>query len=265
MITFSIIIPTFNSEESLSVSLASIANQTFKDVEVLIMDGASTDDTVAVAKSFQESLPNLAVYSEKDTGIYDAMNKGIHCSNGAWLYFMGSDDRLHADDTLEKLNTILSETKAHVVYGNAEIEGDTGWANDGTLYDGPFDLPKLLNKNICHQAMLYRSRFIKDVVGLFDTRYRVVSDWDLNLRCWARSPFQYIDQTIAYFAAGGVSTEGIDEAFAKDRVDNILRYFNIGLFNALVNTPMFQCYHEVKRRQRAQAPLRYYFSKMLQK
>ncbi|WP_051957620.1 glycosyltransferase family 2 protein [Altibacter lentus] len=265
MTFFSIIIPTYNSEETLGLSLASIAGQRFRDVEVLIMDGASTDGTVAVAAAFKDSLPKLTVYSEEDEGIYDAMNKGIAKAEGAWLYFMGSDDRLHSPEILQKLYETLSQTTAHVVYGNVEIAGNTGWAKDGTLYDGPFDLPKLLNRNICHQAMLYRSAFIKDEIGLFNTRYTVVSDWDLNLRCRARSPFQYADLTIAYFAAGGVSTDGNDEAFAKDRIDNILRYFNIGVFNKLVNTPLFECYHDIKKKQRAEAPLRYYFSKMLQK
>ncbi|PKA82130.1 glycosyltransferase involved in cell wall biosynthesis [Ulvibacter sp. MAR_2010_11] len=265
MISFSIIIPTFNSESTLEMSLASIANQTFKDIEVLIMDGASTDGTAKTASSFKKTIPMLSIYSEIDEGIYDAMNKGIGKSSGEWLYFMGSDDRLHGVDILQKLYEILSQTTTHVVYGNVEIAGDTGWAKDGTLYDGSFDLPKLLNRNICHQAILYRSSFIKDKIGYFNTRYNVLSDWDFNLRCWAKSPFHYVDLTIAYFAAGGASTHGIDEEFSKDRIDNILRYFKIGLFNKLVNTTNFECFYDVKKKQRIHAPFQYYLRNVLNK
>ncbi len=262
MTSFSIIIPTFNSEASLPMSLASIANQTFKNVEVLIMDGASTDGTIEAASSFVKTIPKLSIYSEKDEGIYDAMNNGILKSKGEWLYFMGSDDRLYDIHVLEKLDEFLSKVSSQVVYGNVEISGDTGWAKDGTLYDGPFDLPKLLNRNINHQAIFYRSRFIKAEVGFFNTRYHVLSDWDFNLRCWAKSPFQFVNLTVAFFAAGGASTDGIDKEFSKDRIDNILRYFKIDLFNKLVNTSNFECYYDIKKRQRAQSPIQYYLRRI---
>ncbi len=262
MYTFSIIIPTFNSSDSITGTLQSIAAQNFGSVEVLIVDGASADKTVEIATGFKDSIPGLSIYSEKDEGIYDAMNKGIDKSKGEWLYFMGSDDRLHDESVLEKLNEFLTQNSSDVVYGNVEITGDTGWAKEGTIYDGPFDLAKLLNKNICHQAIFYKAAFIKKGIGYFNTKYRVISDWDFNLRCWAKSPFQFVNLTIAYFAAGGASTEGIDDEFSKDRIDNILNYFEIGPFNKLVNTPDFDCYYDIKKKQRAYAPFQYYLRRI---
>ncbi|MEP2934945.1 MAG: glycosyltransferase family 2 protein [Gilvibacter sp.] len=257
MKTFSIIIPTFNSAKTLPVSLQSIANQTFKDVEVIVMDGASSDDTLMVAHGFENSLEDLKIISKKDNGIYDAMNKGLDQISGKWVLFLGSDDSLYQNSTLQQVNAILEHSQAKVVYGNAHIVGDTGWAKDGTLYAGEFDIHKLLNQNICHQAMFYNVAFIKEQIGTFNTEYVKSSDWDFNLRCWAKQPFEFIDLTIANFLAGGFSTDSTDQKIASDFVDNVLAYFSINPFHALVNNPNFIFYKDVVKKQREQYPFRY--------
>lgn len=254
---FSIIIPTFNSEELLSLSLSSIANQTFKDVEVLLMDGASNDTTLAVAETYKGQLPHLFLYSENDEGIYDAMNKGINRSKGKWLFFMGSDDVFYDANVLKEVADFLEGTQAKVVYGNAKIIGDTGWAKDGAVYDGMFTLKKLIAKNICHQAIFYNSLFIKDKIGGFNTTYKQCSDWDFNLRCWAQRPFEYMDQIVANFKAGGVSTNTIDTVFFNDYVRNLLSYFRITPFHRLLNNPNFICYEEVIKLQKSKFPITY--------
>src|SRR5688572_7883253 len=100
---FSIIIPTFNSSLTLRACLDSIAGQTFKNYEVIIMDGLSEDNTIQLANNYRSSLPNLRVISEKDYGIYDAMNKSIKIAKGSWLYFMGSDDFFYDRGVLENI------------------------------------------------------------------------------------------------------------------------------------------------------------------
>ena len=257
MKTFSIIIPTFNSAKTLPVSLQSIANQTFKDVEVIVMDGASTDNTLDIAQGFESSIAGLKIFSQKDDGIYDAMNKALNRVTGRWVLFLGSDDSLFHNSTLQQVNAALKDIQAKVVYGNAHIMGDTGWAKDGELYAGKFDVHKLLNQNICHQAMFYNATFIKEQIGYFNTRYRKSSDWDYNLRCWAKQPFEFIDLTIANFLAGGFSTDSTDQNIASDFVDNVLAYFGITPFHALVNNPNFIFYKDVVKIQRERYPMRY--------
>ena len=100
---FSIIIPTFNSEKTLDIALSSIVVQSYQNFEVLIIDGLSTDSTIDIAKKHQKVFPNIKIKSEKDNGIYDAMNKGIALAKGEWLYFMGSDDSLYNDDVLNQI------------------------------------------------------------------------------------------------------------------------------------------------------------------
>src|SRR5215216_6167566 len=114
----SIIIPTYNSEKTLSCCLQSVLNQTFKDFEILIIDGLSSDNTINVIKGYNNS--KIRVYSEKDKGIYDAMNKGIEKSAGEWLYFLGSDDQFFNEYVLEAIFQGNKDILKHsdYVYGN---------------------------------------------------------------------------------------------------------------------------------------------------
>ena len=258
----SIIIPTFNSSETLSVSLRSVAEQSYKNFEVLIMDSMSQDDTIAIANSYKEQLPGLTVNSEKDQGIYDAMNMAMDKATGNWLCFMGSDDKFYNEDVLERIARFAEKTQAKVIYGNVHILGDTGWAKNDEIYAGQFDIHKLLNQNICHQAMFYNREFINKEVGLFSLKYKKSSDWDFNLRCWARGPFEYVDLIVAYFEAGGFSTHSNDTRITEDYVDNVLKYFNIGPFHPLVNRPSFAFYYNVVKKQREDYPIRFTFEKL---
>ena len=113
----SIIIPTYNSEDYLNQALKSIVNQTFKDIEVLIMDGLSSDKTVEIAEKFKQDLPQIQIYSDKDNGIYDAMNKGIKKAKGEWIYFMGSDDTFYENKTLQNFKD-LEKLELDILYGN---------------------------------------------------------------------------------------------------------------------------------------------------
>lgn len=259
---FSILIPTYNSEETLSVSLKSVENQTFKNVEVLVMDGVSNDETLKIAESFKTKIPGLRVFSEKDEGIYDAMNKAIKQASGEWIFFMGSDDAFYDENVLKTVSETMKITKAKVVYGDVKVVGDTGWAKDGDIYAGEFNVQKLLNQNICHQAMFYSNDFIKKEIGSFSLKYKKSSDWDFNIRCWAKGEFEYIDLIIAKFLAGGFSTNSNDKSIFNDFIDNAKSYFKISLFHPWLNNPKFDLYGEVLTKQRAEYPLRYKFEKL---
>ncbi len=261
----SVLIPTYNSGDTLSIALQSIADQTYKNVEVVVMDGASNDNTLEIAESFSGKIPGLMIYSGKDSGVYDAMNNAMKNATGDWLFFMGSDDRVYNENVLEKMVGHFENSNSKVFYGNVEVVGDAGWASDGSIYDGKFDTLKLLNQNICHQAIFYNREFIVNEIGEFSLDYPVISDWDFNLRCWAKSPFEYVELTVCNFAAGGVSTHGNDVAFAKDRIDNIIKYFAIDAFDPLINTPQFNCYGELVKKQRNEYPVKYQLHRVKRK
>ncbi len=232
----SIIIPTFNSSSSMERCLQSIRIQTFRDYEVILQDGASSDDTIRIASGFQDANPGMHVqiFSEKDQGPYDAMNKGCRRASGEWLYFLGSDDELHDESVLSTVMGSPGLATCDVIYGNVQAIGDS-CAKDGSIYDGMFDLSKLLTKNICHQAIFYRAEFLRRI-GEYNTRYAVWADWDFNLRCWANTEFRYVDMVVANFYAGGLSGRGADECFSREAVSNVLRYFGPSDYHPLLNT-----------------------------
>lgn len=258
-----IIIPTYNCEKTIGSALDSILRQSIKEVEILIVDGLSTDRTLKIVAQYQTNQSNIVVRSEKDEGIYDAMNKGIELAKGNWLYFMGSDDTLYEETTLEKIENILKNFNFKVIYGNVKIIGNTGWAKDGDIYDGKFDTLKILKKNISHQAIFYNTNFIKEHIGLFNKEYNVCSDWDFNLRCWAKTEFYFYDIVIANFFSGGVSTNGNDTSFENDFIANILRYFKINLFHSLINQPDFRKYKKIRQLQKKDYPYRTHFYSLL--
>ena len=237
----SIIIPTFNSAGTIERCLKSIAVQTFMDYEVIVQDGSPNDDTARTIERFQQTHSNFAIrlYRERDHGIYDAMNKGMVRARGEWLYFLGGDDELFDSRVFATVLTATNTDQCDVIYGNAQIIGDCGWAKSGAMYDGPFDLAKLLNRNICHQAIFYRADFARRI-GDFQTDYAVCADWDFNMRCWARSRFRYADIAVTKFYAGGHSSrDPSDERFNRDFATNVLNYFRLYLLSPLVNTPSF--------------------------
>jgi hypothetical protein len=143
-------------------------------------------------------------------------------ARGEWIYFLGSDDELRDGRVLEAMMQACDAADHDVVYGNVRVVGDTIWAKNGDIYDGPFSLEKLLRKNICHQAIFYRSRLLRNI-GEFNVNYRICADWDMNLRSWAKTKFKYVDVVVANFHAGGISSVG-DEQFAKDVTSNVVRY-----------------------------------------
>jgi glycosyltransferase involved in cell wall biosynthesis len=206
---FSIIIPTYNSESSLKITLDSILEQTFGDFEIVILDGNSKDTTVLIAESYHDS--RIKISSEPDKGVYDAMNKGIQQAKGEWLYFLGSDDYLLSNTVLEEVCSQLQTTTNQVLHGNVLIKGNTGWAIDGQVYAGKFSFQKLLKSNICHQSIFYNTSFIKKHELQYDLKYPISADWDFNIACRERTKFTYLPLIIAVFNAGGVSSATTSE------------------------------------------------------
>lgn len=195
---FSIVIPTFNSSGKVGIALKSVLDQEFRNFEICIVDGGSSDDTLACIEAVINSDPRVRVISEKDDGIYDAMNKGIRMSKGQWLYFLGSDDRLNDPSVLTQVWQTLENTKDLFLYGNV-------WMN-GRIYDGKFTLEKLLSKNISHQGIFY-SVSLFDKLGYYNTSFQLHADWDFNIRCFLslQTGIRFSEIVVAKFGAGGVS------------------------------------------------------------
>jgi glycosyltransferase involved in cell wall biosynthesis len=182
------------------------------------MDGLSTDNTVNIAQDYEDK--RVKIYSEKDSGIYDAMNKGIDASKGKWLYFLGSDDYLFHDNVLRLIYKQVYNKDLDVIYGNI-----LNPLYDGK-YDGTFSYAKILKKNICHQAIFFRKSLFEQT-GYFNLKYKILADYDHNLKWFLSKKYkiEYIDEIIAYFSADGYSTTSNEkDPFQKDKTYNYILY-----------------------------------------
>ena len=139
---FSIIIPTYNSAQTLKVCLDSVLGQTYDNFEILIIDGNSKDKTLEIIENYSAlNISRFKWVSEKDKGIYDAMNKGIKLAKAEWLYFLGSDDKIFDIELLKQIvSNITNKNKVDVFYGNVTSPRFNG------IYDGEFTNEKIFQK-----------------------------------------------------------------------------------------------------------------------
>ncbi|MDE6342699.1 MAG: glycosyltransferase [Muribaculaceae bacterium] len=176
----SIITITFNAAETLPLTLKSIAEQTFADFEHLVIDGASTDDTILVARRMGR--PGVRIVSEPDKGLYDAMNKGLRLAKGSYVLFLNSGDRFHAPDSLEAYARAIRKSLPDIIYGDTDIVDDSGQR----LGPRHLSAPEILTFEsfshgmlVCHQAFMVR----KEIAPFYDTDYRFSADYDWTIRC----------------------------------------------------------------------------------
>jgi glycosyltransferase involved in cell wall biosynthesis len=197
-----IIIATFNGAQTVQKTLDSILIQDFQEWEVIVVDGLSTDNTVDIIRENARRDRRVRFVSERDKGVYDAMNKGISLAGGDWIYFLGCDDWLV---NRKVLNAVFNEpgmASFDFVYANVISTSYKG------PYDGAFTLDKLLSRNISHQAIFHKKALF-DRIGKYNLRYKAHADWDLNIRCFADGSIRksYIDIVVAEFGADGISSQ----------------------------------------------------------
>lgn len=239
-----IITVCYNIKDEIERTLESITNQSWQSFEWIVVDGGSTDGTLDIIKKYKNRIDILI--SEKDGGIYNAMNKGIKASGSKWLNFMNGGDCFADKNVLEKIFD-NKDYDADVLYGKSNIINEDG---SFVLIDYPRKLDKnyFYKKCINHQASFIR-RELFEKYGLYNENYRIVSDCEkwmiyIDHRC----KFQYLDEIVSCFYKGGVSSN--KEAF--DNELNLLRniyYKNkiyyylsccLSLFNVWIKRMMHQ-------------------------
>ncbi|TLV00784.1 glycosyltransferase family 2 protein [Dyadobacter luticola] len=198
----SIITVVRNGENDIENTIKSIISQTYTNVEYIIIDGKSTDGTVDIIKKYQHHLSYWI--SEKDKGIYDAMNKGVIASTGDWLLFINSDDSLASDDVLQKAVKYLQECTDKIAYGNiiyvypGEKEVEYGPAWESTKYRFRNVAMSLAHQATFHSKALFTERH-------FDTSFKIAGDYDFLLSHLKDHEATYFPVTIAKMKTGGLS------------------------------------------------------------
>ncbi len=200
---------TYNCGRKVENTLQSILSQNKELFELIVVDGASTDDTLDFIKKYEG---NLTLISEKDEGVYDAFNKGIALAKGKYVYFIGAGDCLRPN-ILEQVREFLPQQTPTLVYGSCYL------TKQKVVWMGrEFNAANFYCENICHQSIFYH-RSVFDIIGKFDFRYKICADWYFNLKCFAHPGIdkQYIPCLIADFEEGGLSSELYnDPAFIKE-------------------------------------------------
>ena len=208
MIKFSIITVCYNASATIRETIASVLDQTYQELEYIVVDGKSSDGTVEILQGIGDE--RMRFVSEKDSGIYNAMNKGLKMATGDYLIFLGADDTFYDKRTLERVAAKLTDSD-DVIYGDVMLK------QRQRLYNGPFTRWTWGHRNISHQCIFYpRSVYTR---YLYDEKYRSVADWDYNLRLLIDGiRFTYIKETICTFNdADGLSSSSKDRAFLKVR------------------------------------------------
>lgn len=202
---FSIITVTYNASSTIGRTLESVASQTCKDYEHIVMDGASTDDTVELARAL--GAEGIIIRSQPDKGLYDAMNKAMDIASGDYLIFLNSGDKFHSAETLALIARTISENDfPGIVYGQTDLVDFNG------KYLGPRHLtaPEHLTYEsfnngmvVCHQAFIALAR----IAPQFDLRYRYSADYEWCLKCLQHSRKNVcIDATLIDYLCEGIST-----------------------------------------------------------
>ncbi|MCZ4408133.1 glycosyltransferase family 2 protein [Cryomorphaceae bacterium 1068] len=197
----SVITVSFNSVKTIGQTLESLQSQTSKDFESIVIDGASTDGTQEIVKSFGDLVTSFV--SEEDGGIYDAMNKGIARSRGQYLAFLNSDDA-YFPETVEWVKAFAKNTKASIIYGNLQKERELSGEILTRIEKPNLKLmPKTMG--VFHPATFVKAELFEKL-GPYDVRFKQAADYHWLLCAYLEKiDFQYLDQTLAKFSTGGVS------------------------------------------------------------
>jgi glycosyltransferase len=210
----SIITATFNSASTISRCISSVNTQTYFNIEHIIVDGGSIDNTLEIINSLPSRV--YKTISEKDKGIYDALNKGIHSSSGDIIGF------LHSDDIFASKSTIQNIASA---FQNSEIEGvfgDLFFVNDEdrivrTWKCKPFKWKNIVNGWMPPHPTLFFKKEVYEKYGLFDSTFKIAGDYDFMLRVMKDNEINlvYLPEVITKMRIGGASTGGSKNIILK--------------------------------------------------
>ena len=217
-----VITATYNCVDTIEQCISSVVNQTYNDLEYIVIDGGSTDGTVEIIKKYDEKIAYWC--SEPDKGIYDAWNKGVSHATGDYINFIGSDDAMYGDKAIENISSqfentidvlagnVLSVNEANgfeLLQHNGRVKDKNNYTGGCIVMQGTFVQRKLCNK--------YK----------FDTSYKVASDYKFFLQYYYDESvrIKFIDDVIQYFSDGGVSSTDFD--FVKQEDNRI--YKELGL------------------------------------
>jgi glycosyltransferase involved in cell wall biosynthesis len=236
MVKVSVVTATYNCESTVSDALRSVSAQVDADIESVLIDGASTDGTLACIERLR--LPQSVVISEKDSGIYDALNKGIRHAHGDVVGFLHADDLFAHERVVQKIAAAFEDPVVDAVYGDLVY----------VRRDDPSDVVRYWKAGIGGRGRLmsgwmpphptfYVRRNIYERLGGFNTRYRIAADYDSVIRFLLMAGLKttYLPEVLVRMRVGGASNRSLKNIIRKSREDYaILQTHRVGGVLALM-------------------------------
>ena len=220
-VLISVVTPCFNSEKTIEKTLQSVLNQTYQNYEYIIIDGKSTDNTINIIEQYKEKFGDkLKVVSEKDDGIYDAMNKGINLAKGELVGIVNSDD-FYEPDALENISNEYKNEKYAVIYGMMRI------LSEGKEKSVLINNHEFLKEGMITHPTCFVTKALYTYLGGYSLEYKVAADYEFMLRASQKADavFKPVYKIISNFATGGLSTT--THTSRRERVELWYKYGTI--------------------------------------
>ncbi len=241
-----IITVCLNAADTIDKTLKSIISQSFKNIELIIFDGKSEDNTVDIIKKYKD---NIAFFqSAKDDGVYDAMNRALEKASGDYVLFFNAGDTFCSEDVLENAMKVISENADYdFVFGWSKCIDKNAVCTRTDKYDNYKNKTFFADNNICHQAIFYkRSLFSNDK---YDTQnFKIYADWDFNVRCvkLKKAKMLPLNFEICNFLTGGISTNMQNsKIFEAERRLILKKYFKIRYFLYQIDRFMLKTFKSI--------------------
>ena len=206
----SIITVAFNSAKTIAATINSVLGQDYPEIEYIVVDGKSLDGTVNIIEQYQHRISKWI--SEKDQGIYDAMNKGIAMSTGDVIGILNSDDIYMNTHVISDLIGLMEKQKTKVVFADLILVDQADENKVLRYYDSGYFHPNKFKYGWmpAHPTVFVR-REIYDAVGQFSTTYQIAADYEMLIRILAiqRTPYAYLPKPVVRMRSGGASTRGL--------------------------------------------------------
>ena len=198
----SIIVPVYNAAQTLRACLDSCFMQDYPELEVVVIDGGSTDGSVGIIQDFQDRLSYWV--SEPDGGIYAAWNKGLQKARGQWIAFLGADDVWASPESVGKLMALAQFPQVNLVTARLQKLAHDGV--EGYTFGEAWSTRRMrMFMSVAHAGMPHH-RSLFDKFGPFDTRFRIAGDYDFLLRAASEVRAAFLNETVACMGGAGVSS-----------------------------------------------------------
>lgn len=203
----SIVTINFNNEKGLQKTINSVISQTYGDIEYIVIDGGSTDDSEKIIKKYEKYLKYWV--SEEDSGIYNAMNKGLRNATGQYCLFLNSGDFLASDTTISQVvDEMVNQPNFDLYYGDLILYNEKTKLSNNHIYPLQLSLNYFYNTTIGHPSSFISTRLLNAMHG-YDESYQIISDWLFFIKAFLnQAKFKKIPFFISVYDMDGISANG---------------------------------------------------------